>query len=68
MECAGLRRSDPIDLNPIEQVFAMLKLLLRNPAERPVDATWQRTGSLLDNFHHTNARYISGTTEMLQFT
>ena len=36
------------DLNPIEQVFAKLKLLLRKAAERSVDATWQRIGTLLD--------------------
>jgi transposase len=38
------------DLNPIEQVFAKLKLLLRKAAERTVEATWQRIGSLLDAF------------------
>lgn len=38
------------DLNPIEQVFAKLKLLLRKAAERTVDATWQRIGTLLDAF------------------
>ena len=38
------------DLNPIEQVFAKLKLLLRKAAERSVDATWQRIGQLLDAF------------------
>jgi len=38
------------DLNPIEQVFAKLKLLLRKAAERSVDATWQRIGALLDAF------------------
>jgi transposase len=38
------------DLNPIEQVFAKLKLLLRKAAERSVDATWQRIGTLLDAF------------------
>ncbi|HEX2764292.1 MAG TPA: IS630 family transposase [Allosphingosinicella sp.] len=38
------------DLNPIEQVFAKLKLLLRKAAERTVDATWKRIGSLLDAF------------------
>ncbi len=38
------------DLNPIEQVFAKLKTLLRKAAERSVDATWRRIGSLLDNF------------------
>ena len=38
------------DLNPIEQVFAKLKLLLRKAAERSIDASWKRIGSLLDNF------------------
>jgi transposase len=38
------------DLNPIEQVFAKLKLLLRKAAERTVEATWQRIGKLLDAF------------------
>ena len=39
------------DLNPIEQVFAKLKTLLRKAAERTVDATWQRIGDLLNRFH-----------------
>jgi transposase len=39
-----------LDLNPIEQVFAKLKLLLRKAAERTVDATWRRIGTLLDAF------------------
>jgi transposase len=38
------------DLNPIEQVFAKLKTLLRKAAERTVEATWQRIGSLLGHF------------------
>jgi transposase len=38
------------DLNPIEQVFAKLKLLLRKAAERSVEDTWRRIGSLLDAF------------------
>lgn len=38
------------DLNPIEQVFAKLKLLLRKAAERSVENTWKRIGSLLDAF------------------
>ena len=47
------------DLNPIEQVFAKLKLLLRKAAERSVDATWQRIGSLLDDFPpHECANYL----------
>jgi len=38
------------DLNPIEQVFAKLKHLLRKAAERSVEATWRRIGTLLDRF------------------
>ena len=38
------------DLNPIEQMFAKLKTLLRKAAERTVDATWGRIGCLLDTF------------------
>ncbi len=38
------------DLNPIEQVFAKLKTLLRKAAERTVETTWQRIGTLLDAF------------------
>lgn len=38
------------DLNPIEQLFAKLKTLLRKAAERTVTATWQRIGALLDEF------------------
>jgi len=38
------------DLNPIEQVFAKLKTLLRKAAERTITATWQRVGALLSNF------------------
>ena len=36
------------DLNPIEQVFAKLKALLRKAAERTVDSVCQRIGELLD--------------------
>jgi transposase len=38
------------DLNPIEQVFAKLKALLRKAAERTVEDTWRRIGKLLDHF------------------
>jgi transposase len=47
------------DLNPIEQVFAKLKLLLRKAAERSVETTWRRIGSLLDAFPpHECANYL----------
>jgi transposase len=38
------------DLNPIEQVFAKLKHLMRNAAERTVETTWRRIGSSLPDF------------------
>lgn len=38
------------DLNPIEQVFAKLKHLMRKAAERTVKATWKRCGELFDHF------------------
>ena len=38
------------DPDPIEQVFAKLKHLLRKAAERTVEATWKRIGALLDCF------------------
>jgi transposase len=38
------------DLNPIEQVFAKLKTLLRKAGERTLEATWKRIGKLLDQF------------------
>jgi transposase len=47
------------DLNPIEQVFAKLKALLRKARERSVDATWRRIGNLLDHFAPTEcANYL----------
>src|SRR5258708_11780985 len=36
------------DLNPIEQVFAKLKTLLRKADARSIDATWKQIGALLD--------------------
>ena len=38
------------DLNPIEQVFAKLKHLMRNAQPRDVEATWRKAGQLLDLF------------------
>jgi transposase len=47
------------DLNPIEQVFAKLKTLLRKAEERTVEATWKRIGQLLDAFAPTEcANYL----------
>jgi transposase len=44
------------DLNPIEQVFAKLKHLLRKAKERTLEATWQRIGSLLPAFTKEECR------------
>jgi transposase len=38
------------DLNPIEQVFAKLKALLRKTDPRTIEATWRGIGELLDRF------------------
>jgi transposase len=38
------------DYNPIEQVFAKLKALLRKTAARTVEALWSAVGTLLDQF------------------
>ncbi|MFY7863610.1 IS630 family transposase [Roseateles sp.] len=47
------------DLNPIEQVFAKLKHLLRKAAERSVETTWRRIGTLLNAFPpHECANYL----------
>jgi len=38
------------DLNPIEQVFAKLKHLMRQAQPRTVEATWRRAGKIIDLF------------------
>jgi transposase len=38
------------DLNPIEQVFAKLKALLRKVAARSLDALWTAVGQVLQHF------------------
>jgi DDE superfamily endonuclease len=38
------------DFNPIEQLFAKLKALLRRAAERSVAGLWNRIAGLLDQF------------------
>ena len=54
------------DFNPIEQLFAKLKALLRKAAERSVDRLWNRIAYLLDAFtpqecanYFRNAGYAS---------
>ena len=44
------------DLNPIEQVFAKLKALLRQAAERTIDDLWNRIGQLLYQFQASECR------------
>jgi len=44
------------DFNPIEQVFAKLKALLRKCGERTMDALWHRLGTLLDRFSQSECR------------
>jgi transposase len=58
------------DLNPIEQVFAKLKVLLRKAEERTVEGVWRRIGNLLQHFtpqecanYLRNAGYASGCLE-----
>ena len=38
------------DLNPIEQMFAKLKTLLRKANARTIEDTWKSIGSMLDEF------------------
>lgn len=44
------------DLNPIEQVFAKLKTLLRKAAKRTVDGLWDHIGTLIDAFSPQECR------------
>ncbi len=47
------------DLNPIELAFSKLKGLLRDAAERTVEALWQTIGRLLHQFSPTEcSNYI----------
>jgi transposase len=48
------------DLNPIEQLFAKLKALLRTAATRTVDALWHAIGRALEAFSPAEcARYLA---------
>lgn len=44
------------DLNPIEQVFAKLKQMIRSAAPRTRDALWRTIGSVLDRFSPLECR------------
>ena len=55
----SLPASSP-DLNPIEQLFAKLKALLRTAATRTHEALWDTIGALLDVFTPTECQnYIT---------
>lgn len=63
IEAAGaqLRYLPPYspDYNPIEQVFAKFKTLLRKTAARTIDSLWSACGTLLDQFDAAECqRYI----------
>jgi transposase len=45
------------DLNPIEQLFAKLKHLMRAAEPRDVEGTWRKAGELLDLFSQ-DANYL----------
>ena len=50
------------DLNPIEQVFAKLKHLIRAAEPRDVEATWRTVGELLDLFSEQQcANYLKNS-------
>jgi len=50
------------DLNPIEQVFAKLKAMLRKAAERSLEATWRRAGQILTSIQPNEcANYIANS-------
>ncbi len=60
------------DLNPIEQMFAKLKTLLRKAAVRTIDKLWDTIGLLLDAFSRAecsnylkHAGYVKPAREML---
>jgi transposase len=55
------------DLNPIEQLFPKLKILLRKAAERTVEVTWKRIGPLLASFTPTECATIASTQDTFQF-
>jgi len=50
------------DLNPIEQMFAKLKHLMRKSQPRDVEATWRRVGQLIDLFSPSEcAKYLANS-------
>jgi transposase len=55
------------DLNPIEQVFAKLKHLMRTAEPRTIEAAWRKAGYLLDLFSEKECANISETQGMLPY-
>jgi transposase len=50
------------DLNPIEQLFAKLKHLVRKNQPRDIEATWRKVGQLLDLFSPSEcANYLANS-------
>lgn len=50
------------DLNPIEQLFAKLKALLRKAARRTLEGLWNAIGDAIDAFHPTECiNYIANS-------
>jgi len=56
------------DLNPIEEVFAKLKTLLRKTDPRTIEATWHGIGTLLDRFTPQECANNSPMPAMLSLT
>jgi len=65
--CVSVLSERTPDLNPIEQVFAKLKALLRKVGERTVDTTWRRIGSLLAQFAPSECANICAMPDMLPY-
>ena len=56
IEAVGDLPAHSPDLNPIEQVFAKLKAILRKVGARTVDDLWRAIGNALDEFSPTECR------------
>src|SRR3546814_9118124 len=56
------------DLNPIEQMFAKLKHLLRKAAEQTTENTWKRIGSLLDTFSPRSEEHTSELQSLMRIS
>jgi transposase len=56
------------DLNPIEQLFAKLKALLRKAAKRTIEGLWSTIGRLLDDLSAEECGTILPTMDMLNLS